>query len=128
VKAILDTHALIWLDAEPAKLSPVVARYLGDPAWTCFLSVVNVWEILIKVGTGKLTLREDVRVIVADQLRRNPLQLLPVQYDHVLAVGGLPAAHKDPFDRLLVAQAIAENAVLLTDDPLVRQYPVRTDW
>lgn len=128
MKAILDTHALIWLDAEPSKLSTAVPRYLADPTCECFISVVNVWEILIKVGIRKLTIRDDIRVIIADQLRLNPLQLLPIQYDHVLVIDGLPPAHKDPFDRMLVAQAIAENAVLLTDDHLIRQYPVRTDW
>lgn len=128
MKAILDTHTFLWVDDAPAKVTPTVRGYLADPGCTVFLSVMCVWEIVIKVMIGKLALRADVRVIVADQLRTNPLHMLPVQYDHVLAVEGLPPAHIDPFDRLLAAQAIAEDAVLLTNDAIFRHYPVRTDW
>jgi PIN domain nuclease of toxin-antitoxin system len=126
--AILDTHAFIWMDSDPGRVPATVIQYLNDPTCTVYLSVVNIWEIVIKVAIGKLVLRADIDMIVSDQLAQTPLQLLPVEYKHVLPVGSLPAIHKDPFDRLLIAQAIAENAVLLTDDPLIRQYPVQTDW
>ncbi len=102
--------------------------YLADPACVVYLSVVSVWEMVIKAGTGKLRLAKDVPTLVAEQLTANPLQLLPVSLAHVLAVGGLPSIHRDPFDRMLVAQALAEDAVLLTADPLVWRYPVPTDW
>ncbi len=126
--ALLDTHALIWLAFNSARLTPAVRGYLADPAGVVYLSVVSVWEMVIKVGTGKLRLTKDVPTIVAEQLAANPIQILPVTLAHVLGVGGLPSIHRDPFDRMLVAQAQAENAVLLTADPLVRRYPVPTDW
>ena len=126
--AITDTHTLIWHDAHPHRASPALVRCLTDPAWTVLVSVVNPWEMTIKAQTGKLILRADVPTNIADVLRVNPVRLLPVTLDHVFALGGLPPVHKDPFDRLLAAQAIAENAVLLTDDVIFRQYPVHTDW
>jgi PIN domain nuclease of toxin-antitoxin system len=126
--ALLDTHAFIWIDSDPARVSQTVQGYLSDPGCTVFLSVASIWEMMIKVGTGKLVLRAPVPDIVAENLRQTPLQLLPVSPDHAYALGPLPSIHRDPFDRMLVAQAVAENAVLLTDDPIIRQYPVRTDW
>jgi PIN domain nuclease of toxin-antitoxin system len=128
MNAVLDTQALIWLDAEPAKLSPRVVHYLADPGCTVYLSVVSIWEMVIKIGIGKLTLRNTVRAIVDGQLAANPLTLLPVSYEHVLAVGNLPDIHKDPFDRLLAAQAIVEGAVFLTADTVFAQYPVTVEW
>jgi PIN domain nuclease of toxin-antitoxin system len=84
--------------------------------------------MIIKTRTGKLTLRADVEQIVSDITRVNPLRVLPVSERHAYALGGLPPIHKDPFDRMLVAQAITEGAVLLTADPVIRRYPVRADW
>jgi PIN domain nuclease of toxin-antitoxin system len=128
VKAILDTHAFIWMDTTPSRLSPVVVNYLSDPACIVYLSVISVWEMMIKSGSKKLTLSADVDQVVSDLRHRNGLEILTVEYAHVLAVGRLPNVHKDPFDRLLIAQAIAESATILTDDSLIRQYPVTTDW
>jgi PIN domain nuclease of toxin-antitoxin system len=126
--AITDTHTLIWHDANTPRASTALRRYLRDPGWTVYVSVVNPWEMTIKTQTGKLILRADVPAIIADVLAFNPIQLLPVTYDHILALGRLPPVHKDPFDRLLAAQAIAENGVLVTDDPIFQHYPVHTDW
>ena len=125
---ITDTHTLIWHDSNPSRASKALIRYLSNPAWTVYVSVVNPWEMTIKAQTGKLILRADVATIIADVVRQNRVQLLPVTYAHILALGGLPTVQKDPFDRLLAAQAIAENAVLLTDDAVFLQYPVHTDW
>lgn len=116
------------MDSDPSRVSAAVLRYLADPTYTVYLSVVNVWEIVIKAMSGKLQLNRDIETIVADSLAKTPLQLLPVTLDHVFRVQGLPSHHKDPFDRILVAQALADGAVLLTADPLVRQYPVAAAW
>ena len=126
--ALLDTHTFILMDSDPNRVPATVQAYLADPACTVYLSVVSIWEIMIKVGTGKLALRSPVPDLVAENLRTTPLQILTVRPDHAFALGGLPSIHRDPFDRMLVAQALAENAVVLTDDPVIRQYPVRTDW
>jgi PIN domain nuclease of toxin-antitoxin system len=127
MKGLLDTHAFIWWDSEPSKLSAQALAFLQDPANTVLLSVVSVWEMLIKFQLGKLTLRAALAGIVAQQ-RANGIQILPVTLDHVLAVERLPTAHKDPFDRLLAAQANVEGAVLLSADPIFAQYPVHILW
>lgn len=128
MKFILDTHAFIWMDTDPTKVSPRVVQVLNDTNNEIHLSVASVWEMVIKSQTGKLVLSDAIDKIIAEQMKRNPLQLLPVGLPHVLAIQTLPSIHKDPFDRLLVAQAMIENAILLSTDPLIRQYPVRVEW
>ncbi len=91
------------------------------------LSVASVWEMVIKAQLGKLALRLPLAGIVTQQ-QANGLQVLPVTLAHALAVEGLPAIHKDPFDRMLIAQANVEGAELVSADQVVRQYPVRVFW
>jgi PIN domain nuclease of toxin-antitoxin system len=128
VNVVLDTQVFIWFDSEPARLSPAAVARINDPTSRLLLSVASVWEMVIKVGTGKLALRADVESIVHDQTTRNPIALLPVSAPEAFEVGRLPSIHRDPFDRMLVAQAIVLDALLLTADTTVRQYPVRTEW
>jgi PIN domain nuclease of toxin-antitoxin system len=123
MKGLLDTHAFIWWDSDPSRLSAPALAFLLDPANTVYLSVVSVWEMQIKHQLGKLNLRTALASIVAQQQGQG-IQVLPVTLDHVLALDGLPTPHKDPFDRLLVAQALAEGAVLLSGDVVFAQYPV----
>jgi PIN domain nuclease of toxin-antitoxin system len=125
---LLDTHTFIWFDAEPAKLSLRAAALLADPNNRVLLSAASVWELVIKVAIGKLTLRDEVKNLVESQVTQNAVELLDIRADHVLAVGGLPDVHKDPFDRILAAQALVEGAVLLTNDPVFKQYPIQSDW
>jgi PIN domain nuclease of toxin-antitoxin system len=127
MKLLLDTHAFIWWDSDPAQLSAPALAALRDPANEVWLSVVSVWEMVIKAQLGKLTLRVPLADIVSQQ-QANGLQVLSVTLAHTLAVEALPAIHKDPFDRLLISQANAEGAELVSSDPLVRQYPVRILW
>jgi PIN domain nuclease of toxin-antitoxin system len=126
--ALLDTHTFIWMDSSPAKVSATVLTYLADPACAVFLSVASLCEMEIKVASRKLGLRSAVRDIVADHLAATPLRILEVRADHAHALAALPPAHKDPFDRMLAAQALVEGAVLLTSDPVFKQYPIQTDW
>jgi len=125
---LLDTHTFIWFDADQSRLSARAAQLLADPANEVLLSVVGIWELVIKSQIGKLTLRDAVQQIVGEQVGKNAVRLLDVRADHVYAVATLPAAHKDPFDRLLAAQAIVEGAALVTADPVFGQYPVRVEW
>lgn len=127
MKVLLDTHTFIWWDADPARLSSRASTVLRDPASTVLLSVVSIWEILIKSQLGKMSPRLPLAQIVAQQ-QANGVVLLPVTLDHVLEVERLPPAHKDPFDRLLIAQARIENAVVLSVDQIFSQYPVRVEW
>ena len=124
---LLDTHTFIWWDINPANLSPRALSALRDPANTKWISVVSIWEMVIKNQRGKLTLHQPLSQIVAQQ-QANGLQVLVVSLAHVLAVEGLPPIHKDPFDRLLVAQTNVEAAELVTVDPIFAHYPVKVLW
>jgi PIN domain nuclease of toxin-antitoxin system len=127
MKVLLDTHAFIWWDSDPGKLSPAALAALQDPRTEVLLSVVSVWEMLIKSQLGKLTLRLPLAPIVAQQ-QANGIRILPVQLEHVLALEGLPAPHKDPFDRLLICQANVEGAHLVSADQVFAQYAVTVLW
>src|SRR5262249_10304465 len=100
MKLLLDTHAFMWWDNDPARLSPHALAALRDPANTVWFSVVSVWEMVIKSQLGKLTLHLPLSQIVAQQ-QANGLQILAAMLEHTLAVESLPPVHKDPFDRLL---------------------------
>lgn len=128
MKALIDTNAFIWMDTDMSRLSSAAVGYFNNPHCTIYLSVVSVWEVAIKSGNGKLTLSADIHQVILDIQKRNPLQILPVELPHSLAIRTLPKIHKDPFDRMLIAQAMTENAILLTSDKMIRKYPVRTDW
>lgn len=127
MKGLLDTHTFIWWDTQPSKLSARALAFLHDPANTLLVSVVSVWEMLIKSKLAKLTLNAPLASIVAQQ-QANGIQVLPVVLDHIWALEILPLHHKDPFDRLLIAQANVEGAVLLSADPVFAQYPVTVLW
>jgi PIN domain nuclease of toxin-antitoxin system len=128
LKAIIDTHTLIWIDQDPAKLSPAALAHFNDPTCEILLSVASIWEIVVKLATGKLALSGEVDQVIREIQAQNPLQILPITYDHVLAVRSLSSIHKDPFDRMLVAQAQVEQAVLLSCDPMIAKYPVTVIW
>jgi PIN domain nuclease of toxin-antitoxin system len=122
VKLLLDTHLLLWAAGQSARLSGLARALIDDTANELLFSTASLWEVVIKQGQG----REDFQVD-ARRLRRglldNGYAELPVLGEHALAVANLPRIHKDPFDRLLVAQATVEGITLLTADPLVAQYP-----
>ena len=114
MKVLLDTHVLVWAAATPERLGGAAAVLGG--ADQRLLSAVCVWELAIKQGLGKLSLGTDVRTWTRRVTRELVLDHLPVTAEHAAAVEQLPDVHRDPFDRLLVAQAVAEGAVLVTAD------------
>jgi PIN domain nuclease of toxin-antitoxin system len=128
MKLLLDTHTFIWWDSDPVKLSPNVLALCQDPDNALLLSVASVWEMQIKSQLGKLMLTTPLATLIVQQQTINNLFVLDVTLAHVLALDELPAPHKDPFDRLLVAQANIEGAVLLSHDPIFAQYPVKVTW
>lgn len=125
---LLDTHTFIWWDSEPAKLSDRVLSLCGDSSNIRILSIASIWEMQIKLQLGKLKFNKPLAEIISSQQQRNSLQILPITLNHVLTLESLPYHHKDPCDRLLVAQAIVEGAVLLSRDSIFSQYPVPLDW
>ncbi|MHB1556182.1 MAG: type II toxin-antitoxin system VapC family toxin [Isosphaeraceae bacterium] len=127
MRLLLDTHTLIWWDSDPARLSAVALAVLRNPANTVWLGVVRAWEIAIKAQFGKLSMGLPPADLVASQ-QANGLQILPVTLSHSLALEGLPACHKDSFDRLLIAQPLVEGAELVSADRFFARYPVRSLW
>jgi PIN domain nuclease of toxin-antitoxin system len=128
MKVLLDTHAFIWWDSDPTKLSPQARMACEDRANVVLLSVASAWEMQIKLQLGKLNLRLPLAAVLASQQQSNDIQVLPVVLGHVLALQDLPAHHKDPFDRLLIAQANVEEAVLISHDPVFAHYAVKVLW
>jgi len=122
LKLLLDTHLLLWAAGQPEQLSATARTLLDDPQNELLFSSASLWEIAIKRGLGRADFRVDPRLLRRGLLD-NGYSELPITSEHTVAVDGLPAIHKDPFDRILVAQAIVEGIALLTADPLVAQYP-----
>ena len=127
MRLILDTHAFIWWDSDPARLSASALTALLDPTNEVLVSVVSPWEMAIKSQLGKLALSLPLADILSQQ-KANGLVFLGVTVEHVLGLQGLPPAHKDPFDRLLAAQSIVESAALVSADPVFARYPVQVVW
>ena len=127
MRGLLDTHTLIWAVEDSDKLSEPAKAFLDDPGNTVLVSVVSIWEIVIKHKLGKLPLGQPLGAMLS-QLPAAGITVLPVQLDHVLAVERLPDPHRDPFDRLLAGQAIVEGAALISGDSIFRQYPVTVVW
>jgi PIN domain nuclease of toxin-antitoxin system len=128
MKLLLDTHAFIWWDSEPKKLLPNGLALCRDRANELWLSVVSIWEMQIKLQLGKLQLSTPLAKVIESQQQINGLQVLPITLAHVLALEQLPLHHKDPFDRLLIAQANVEGAVLISHDPIFAKYAVEVVW
>jgi PIN domain nuclease of toxin-antitoxin system len=122
MRLLLDTHVLLWTIAESRRLSAAARALIGEPDNELTFSSVSLWEVAIKAGRG----RDDFRIDVSS-LRRslfdNGYTELPITSAHAAALGGLPPIHRDPFDRMLVAQAIVEGLTLVTSDPAVAKYP-----
>jgi PIN domain nuclease of toxin-antitoxin system len=128
MKLLLDTHAFIWWASAPEKLSEQVLVAFQDRNNGLILSVASVWEMQIKLQLGKLKLKASLNSLIEAQQRANDLQVLPIELSHVLALSDLPPHHKDPFDRLLIAQAGAEDASLVSADEVFSRYAVRLFW
>ena len=124
---MLDTHVLLWAAAGDERLSTRVAEMLLDPANHLYLSVVSAWEIVLK-WSGIGAKGGSALELLSSEIRRFSLEVLPLQLHHVAALDELPPLHKDPFDRILVAQARCEGLPLLTRDRRVQNYPVETIW
>lgn len=125
MRLLLDTHIFIWWADEPDKLSSTALSALEDKTNDLILSVVSIWEIQIKIQLGKLKLSQPLKELIESQQETNDLRILPIELAHVLALDALPFHHKDPFDRLLIAQSILEDMTLATVDQKFSAYPVK---
>jgi PIN domain nuclease of toxin-antitoxin system len=122
MKLLLDTHLLLWAAGEPRRLSRQARTLIENPDNELLFSAASLWEVAIKRGMGREDFKVDARLLRRGLLD-NGYGELPIISDHVVAIDSLPPIHKDPFDRILVAQANVEGVMLLTIDTLVSQYP-----
>jgi len=122
VKLLLDTHLLLWAASSSDKLPAAARKLLEDPQNELLFSPASLWEIVIKRGLGRSDFQVDARVLRRGLLD-NGYQELPITSEHTVSIDSLPPIHKDPFDRILVAQATVEGITLLTTDAVVAQYP-----
>ncbi|QDV74399.1 type II toxin-antitoxin system VapC family toxin [Botrimarina mediterranea] len=128
MKLLLDTHTLLWLVEGDAKLTERAADVVADSEAELFLSPASCWELGIKVGLGKIQLQEPLVDYLHDAVRLYELTVLPIGFAHVARVATLPHHHKDPFDRLLVAQALENGLTLLSGDKQLDAYGVARIW
>ena len=127
-RLFLDTHTFLWWVFEQPELSAKAEGLIMDRGNEIVVSVVSPWEIVIKARLGRLDVPEDVPAFMREQLDRNGFTVLPVSLDHVLRVHDLPLLHNDPFDRLLVAQALHKAMPLVTRDGRLAAYGAETLW
>ena len=131
MRLLLDTHAFLWWVNDHDALSSRARASIADRGNECLLSLASCWEMAIKVGIGKLELPgKPGKIIrfVEEQLAANGFRSLPIELPHVARVATLPFRHRDPFDRLLAAQALAEDLTLVSADPVFRKYGIKRIW
>jgi PIN domain nuclease of toxin-antitoxin system len=124
MRLLLDTHAFLWLRTSPARLSGAAREALVNPENELYLSVVSTWELAIKEARGKLGFARPFEVVVSEMIAATGASELAVERRHALRVAQLPLLHRDPFDRMLIAQAQVEGLTILTADPHFSRYDV----
>ncbi|MFN0166024.1 MAG: type II toxin-antitoxin system VapC family toxin [Bryobacteraceae bacterium] len=124
MRILLDTHIFLWAITDDSRLTNVHRLKYTDEESELYLSVASLWETLIKVGLGRLTLPVQAADYLAKQMEKNRVAVLPIRMTHLAELAKLPPLHRDPFDRMLVAQARAEGMSILSADPGIRGYGV----
>jgi PIN domain nuclease of toxin-antitoxin system len=127
MKALLDSHAFLWALSGDTRMSTRAREIFEGPS-SLSLSIVSIWEILIKVQLGKLGLPRPAASYIFSELVKNKIATLPIRLDHLIAYENLPLHHRDPFDRMLIAQGIKEELPIITADRNFQNYSVRTIW
>jgi len=128
VDLLLDTHAYLWFIAGSDKL-PIAARCaIEDTVNRKFISTGTLWEITIKHALGKLTVKSGLQPILSNCISDNGFEILTIDTSHLLQLHSLPDHHRDPFDRLIVAQASTESMTIITRDPMITTYEIETIW
>lgn len=128
MRLLLDTHAFLWLVNDDSRLGPLTRHVVLDLDNTVYLSVGSLWEIAIKTSLGKLHLALTLEQLIAEQLALTSIELLPISLAELSVVARLPFYHRDPFDRLLVAQAITHEMPLVSADFVLDQYGIQRLW
>ena len=128
MKLLLDTHAFLWMSLDDPKLCDNARNLLADPNNELLLSPASYWEIAIKISTGAYTLSEPLDEFVNREVERNEFGILSIGINHAAIVAQLPFHHRDPFDRMLIAQALCEDIAIVGKDEVFDQYNVRRVW
>jgi PIN domain nuclease of toxin-antitoxin system len=128
MRVLIDTHIFIWYIQNSERLPSSIATYINDGRNDILLSIASVWEMAIKQSTGKLNLGLPYASFIEEQMRLNSMELLPLRLDHLEVVTTMPFHHRDPFDRLLIAQAMLEDIVIISADSTFSSYPVQRIW
>lgn len=128
MKVLLDTCTFLWAVGDPSRLSERARRLIADAANDVYVSSVSAWEIGVKAALGRVVTSSPIERFVPDQREAHGFDSLPLDEESVLHVLRLPPLHRDPFDRMLVCQALVHGMALVTPDPLVSQYPARVIW
>ncbi|QTR51640.1 type II toxin-antitoxin system VapC family toxin [Candidatus Thiothrix anitrata] len=128
MRLLLDTCTFLWLITDDNSLSQQARDVFQDPHNEVFLSAVSLWEITVKYQLGKLPLPEHPRHYIPRKRQQHQIESLSLHEDAIQHLANLPDIHRDPFDRMLICQAIQEGMAVLTPDPLILQYPVNTIW
>jgi PIN domain nuclease of toxin-antitoxin system len=126
VKYLLDTHIFIWWITDNPKLSPNIRSVVSDDGNELYLSTASIWEMMIKSKLQKLQLTDDPKTFIKEQVKINSINILDVKMEHSLETYELPDIHKDPFDRILIAQAKIEKLTIITTDSYIVEYDVNT--
>ncbi len=128
MRVLLDTHAFLWWVLEDSRLSARARTVITAPEAEVLVSAVSAWEIAIKAADHRLDLPEPAQAYVPNRIAANDFVELPITVEHAVAVAGLPPIHRDPFDRLLVAQAQVEGIPIVTSDPAISRYDIDVIW
>jgi PIN domain nuclease of toxin-antitoxin system len=128
MRLLLDTHTFLWFVFGSVQLSPTARVMIEDSSNEKVLSVASVWEVAIKVGIGKIGLTKPVEDFFSEQLSRSGIRLLPIELRHAARVSTLPLHHRDPFDRLLVAQSLSDGLPLVSVDSVLDAYGIDRRW
>jgi PIN domain nuclease of toxin-antitoxin system len=128
MRFLLDTHAFLWFIEDDPKLAPLAKSLIAEPANEILLSIASVWEIAIKMRLGKLTLPAPLLDFLRGELTTNAIRLLPISLEHATAVADLPLHHRDPFDRLIISQAMVESIPIVSADAAFDGYPIDRRW
>jgi PIN domain nuclease of toxin-antitoxin system len=128
MRLLLDTHAFLWFITADPKLSRVAEHAIRDVTNKPLLSIASVWEIAIKVSQGRLPIPQPLEQFIPHHLQSNQIDVLPIQLHHTYGLEQLPLHHRDPFDRLLISQAISEDIPIVSTDSAFDAYPVKRLW
>ena len=128
MRLLLDTHSFLWFISGSTNLSPTARTLIEDASNQPLLSAASLWEMAIKLSLGKLSLAQPFGVLIPQQMRLNGIKLLGIEIEHTAAVSKLPFHHRDPFDRLLIAQAMVEQMPIVSADTAFDTYPIKRLW